>query len=135
MFFRISFSAILSSRKFRSQRSNSVISQNNINFIISQSAVRVSVYDSDLKKVVLGDYNIFIRRRDELDEFKMVYVTVDLLSLSDKKLINIEAKDLNFTIFMNEICRYEYIYFDGARDRLEWEKRERILKLSLSQLP
>ncbi len=95
----------------------------------------MSVYDSDLKKVVLGDYNIFIRRRDELDKSKVIYITVDLLFLSDKKFINIEAKNLDFTIFMNEICRYEYIYFDGARDRLEWEKRERILKLSLSQLP
>ncbi len=46
-------------------------------------------------------------------------ITINLLSLSDKKLINIEAKDLDFTIFMNEIYRYEYTHFDGARDRLE----------------
>ena len=77
------------------------------------------VYNNNLEKVVLGDYNIFIRRRDEPDEFKIIYITVDLLSLSDKKFIDIEAKDLDFTIFMNEICRYEYIHFDGARDRLE----------------
>jgi len=79
----------------------------------------VSVHNDNPEKIALSNYNIFIRRRDELDEFKMVYVTVDLLSLSDKKLINIEAKDLNFTIFMNEIYRYKYTHFDGARDRLE----------------
>ncbi len=93
------------------------------------------IYGGDLEKVVFGDYNIFIRRRDELDESEVVYVTVDLLSLSDKKLINIEAKDLDFTIFMNEICRHEYTHFDGARDKLEWERRERILGFSLFQLP
>ncbi len=79
----------------------------------------MSVHNDNPEKIALSNYNIFIRRRDELDEFKMVYVTVDLLSLSDKKLINIEAKDLNFTIFMNEIYRYKYTHFDGARDRLE----------------
>ena len=79
----------------------------------------MSVYNSNPEKVVLGDYNIFIRRRDELDESKVVYVTVDLLSLSDKKFIDIEAKDLDFTIFINEICRHKYTHFDGIRDRLE----------------
>jgi len=112
-----------------------VVSQNNINFITSQSAVPVSVYSGDPEKVALDDYNIFIRRRDELDKFKVVYITVDLLSLSDKKFINIEAKNLDFTIFMNEICRHEYTHFDGARDRLEWERRGRILGFFLSQLP
>ena len=79
----------------------------------------MSVYGGDLEKVALGDYNMFIRRRDELDEFKVVYITVDLLFLLDKKPINIETKNLDFTIFMNEICRHKYTYFDGARDRLE----------------
>ncbi len=79
----------------------------------------MSVHNDDLEKVVFNDYNIFIRRRDELDEFKIVYVTIDLLSLSDKKPINIEIKDLDFTIFMNEIYRYKYIYFDGAKDKLK----------------
>ena len=79
----------------------------------------MSVHDNNLEKVALNNYNIFIRRRDKLDKFKIIYITVDLLSLSDKKSINIETKDLDFTIFMNEIYRYKYIYFDGARDRLE----------------
>jgi len=92
----------------------------------------VSVYDDNPKKIAFNNYNIFIRRRDEPDESKIIYVTINLLSLSDKKLINIEAKDLDFTIFINKICRYKYIYFDGARDRLEWERRGRILGLSLS---
>ncbi len=91
----------------------------------------MSVYNDNLEKVTLNNYNIFIRRRDKPDKSKVVYVTVDLLSLSDKKFINIEAKNLDFTIFMNEICRYEYTHFDGARDRLEWERRERTLGLSL----
>ncbi len=119
MFFRTFSSATPLSRKSRNQRSNSVISQSNINFIISQSTVPVSVYNNNSEKIVFGDYNIFIRRRDKLDKFKIIYITVDLLSLSDKKSINIETKDLDFTIFMNEIYRYKYIYFDGARDRLE----------------
>ncbi len=96
-----------------------MISQSNINFITSQSAIPVSVYGGDLEKVVFSNYNIFIRRRDELDESKVIYITVDLLFLSDKKSIDIEAKDLDFTIFMNKICRHEYTHFDGARDRLE----------------
>ena len=79
----------------------------------------MSVYNSDLKNVALGDYNIFIRRRDKLDKSKIVYITVNLLSLSDKKPINIETKDLDFMIFINKIFRYEYTYFDGARDRLK----------------
>ena len=82
------------------------------------------IYGGDLEKVVFGDYNIFIRRRDELDESEVVYVTVDLLSLSDKKSINIETKNLDFTIFINKICRYKYTHFDGARDRLEYKKKE-----------
>jgi len=92
----------------------------------------VSVYNDNPEKVIFNNYNIFIRRRDKPDKSKIIYITVDLLSLSDKKSINIEAKDLDFTIFINEIYRYKYIYFDGARDRLEWEKRGRILGLSLS---
>ncbi len=92
----------------------------------------MSVHGGDPEKVAFNNYNIFIRRRDEPDESKIIYVTINLLSLSDKKLINIEAKDLDFTIFINKICRYKYIYFDGARDRLEWERRGRILGLSLS---
>ncbi len=79
----------------------------------------MSVYNSDLEKVVFDNYNIFIRRRDEPDEFKMIYIIIDLLSLSDKKFINIEAKDLDFMIFMNKIYRHKYTHFDGARNRLE----------------
>jgi len=79
----------------------------------------VSVYNNNPKKIAFNNYNIFIRRRDELDEFKMIYITMNLLSLSDKKSINIETKDLDFTIFMNKIYYYEYTHFDGARDRLE----------------
>ena len=96
-----------------------MVSQSSINFIISQSAVPVSVYNGDLEKIALGDYNIFIRRRDEPDESKIIYITVNLLFLSDKKPINIETKNLDFTIFINEIYRHEYTHFDGARDRLE----------------
>ena len=92
----------------------------------------MSIYSGNLEKIILSNYNIFIRRRDELDKSKIIYITIDLLSLSDKKPINIEAKDLDFTIFINKICCYEYTYFDGARDRLEWERRGRILRFSLS---
>ena len=79
----------------------------------------MSVHNSDLKKVALNNYNIFIRRRDKLDESKIIYITINLLSLSDKKFINIETKDLDFTIFINKIYRYKYTYFDGARDKLK----------------
>ena len=96
-----------------------MISQSNINFIISQSTVSVSVHNNNLKKVAFNNYNIFIRRRDELDKSKVTHITVNLLSLSDKKPINIETKDLNFTIFINEICRHKYTHFDGAKDRLK----------------
>ena len=79
----------------------------------------MSIYSGNLEKIILSNYNIFIRRRDELDKSKIIYITIDLLSLSDKKPINIEIKDLDFIIFMNKICRYKYTHFDGARDRLE----------------
>jgi len=79
----------------------------------------VSVYDSNPEKIAFSDYNIFIRRQDKLDKSKMVYVTVDLLSLLDKKSINMETKDLDFTIFINKIYCYKYTHFDGTRDRLE----------------
>jgi len=79
----------------------------------------VSVYKDNLKKIAYNDYNIFIRRRDKPDKSKIIYITVNLLSLSDKKPINIEIKDLNFTIFINKIYRHEYTYFDGARDKLK----------------
>ncbi len=79
----------------------------------------MSVHNSDLKKVALNNYNIFIRRRDKLDESKIIYITINLLSLSDKKFINIETKDLDFTIFINKIYRYKYTHFDRARDRLK----------------
>ena len=79
----------------------------------------MSVHNSDPKKITLNNYNIFIRRRDELNKSKIIYITVDLLSLSDKKPINIEAKDLDFTIFINKIYHHKYTHFDGARDRLE----------------
>ena len=46
-------------------------------------------------------------------------ITINLLSLSDKELINIEAKDLDFTIFINKIYHHKYTHFDGARDRLK----------------
>jgi len=96
-----------------------VVSQSSINSIISQPVIPVSVYSDDPEKIAFSDYNIFIRRRDEPDKFKIVYITVNLLSLSDKKPINIEAKDLDFTIFINKICCYKYTHFDGARDRLK----------------
>ncbi len=78
-----------------------MVSQSSINFIISQPAVPVSVYSGDLEKIALDDYNIFIRRRDKLDKSKVIYVTVNLLFLSDKKSINIEVKDLDFTLLEN----------------------------------
>jgi len=111
-----------------------VVSQSNINSTISQPTIPVSVHNSNPEKVTLNNYNIFIRRRDKLDKSKITHITVNLLCLSDKKSINIEIKDLDFTIFINKICCYKYIYFDGARDKLEWERRERILEFSLSQL-
>ena len=92
----------------------------------------MSVYSDNPEKVALNNYNIFIRRRDKSDKSKIIYITVDLLSLLNKKPINIEVKDLNFTIFINKIYRYKYTHFDGARDRLEWKKREKTLKFSLS---
>ncbi len=92
----------------------------------------MSVHGNNLEKIVLNNYNIFIRRRDKLDKSKITHITINLLSLSDKKPINIEAKNLDFTIFINKIYRYKYTHFDGARDRLEWEKRKKILKLFLS---
>ena len=64
----------------------------------------MSVYDNNPEKIIFGNYNIFIRRRDELDKSKVTYITVNLLSLSDKKFINIEAKDLDFTIFINRFA-------------------------------
>ncbi len=79
----------------------------------------MSVYNSDLEKIAFNNYNIFIRRRDKPDEFKMIYITINLLSLSDKKPINIETKDLNFTIFINKICRHKYTHFDGAKNKLK----------------
>ncbi len=96
-----------------------MISQSSINFIISQPAVPVSIYSGDPEKVVLNNYNIFIRRRDEPDKSKKIYIIINLLSLSDKKFINIETKDLNFTIFINKIYRYKYTHFDGAKNKLE----------------
>ncbi len=79
----------------------------------------MSVYSNNLEKITFDDYNIFIRRRDEPDGFKIIYIMMNLLFLSDKKSINIETKDLDFTIFINEIYRYKYTHFDGARDRLK----------------
>ncbi len=79
----------------------------------------MSVYSGDLEKIAFNNYNIFIRRRDKPDKSKIIYITIDLLSLSNKKPINIEAKDLNFTIFINKIYRHKYTYFDGARDKLK----------------
>ena len=79
----------------------------------------MSVHNDNPEKIALSNYNIFIRRRDELDEFKVVYITVDLLFLLDKKPINIETKNLDFTIFINKIYRHKYTHFDGARDRLK----------------
>ncbi len=79
----------------------------------------MSIYNNNSKKIAFSDYNIFIHRRDELNESKVTHITVNLLSLSDKKLIDIETKNLDFTIFINEIYRYKYTHFDGARDRLK----------------
>jgi len=79
----------------------------------------VSVYSGDLEKIAFNNYNIFIRRRDKPDKSKIIYITIDLLSLSNKKPINIETKDLKFTKFINKIYRHKYTYFEGARDKLK----------------